>query len=323
MSTLAIIFKMVKKLFILFNVCLTFTIICQTAKSQGTWTQKNDFHGTDRAPGVGFSIGTKGYILTVSANDSIRNDLLEWDQITNTWTKKSTFEGTPREGVVGFSIGTKGYIGTGEDQDSLRSDFWEWDQATDTWSRKADFANSNFGRILATSFVIGSKAYVGTGYLMMSTTYSLIFNDLYEWDQKADTWKRKADLTKGTCVAASFSIGDYGYVGTGSYYPAFIDFWEYCPLCINTGIEGLSNTSDISIYPNPFSTQTTLLSNKVLKDATLNIYNSLGQELKRVKNISGQTITINRNNLPSGLYYLQLKQDNQAIVNSKIIITDN
>jgi hypothetical protein len=89
------------------------------------------------------------------------------------------------------------------------------------------------------------------------------------------------------------------------------------------GIENL-NLSDgiVSVYPNPFSTQTILQTDKILKDATLIVYNSFGLLVKRIKNISGQTIIFHRDNLPSGLYFIRLTQDNKVMTTDKLIITD-
>jgi hypothetical protein len=77
-----------------------------------------------------------------------------------------------------------------------------------------------------------------------------------------------------------------------------------------------------SIFPNPFTSQTTLQIDKSLANSSLTLYNSLGQQVKQVNNISGQTVTLHRDNLPSGLYYLQLTQDNKTIATDKLVIAD-
>jgi hypothetical protein len=78
-----------------------------------------------------------------------------------------------------------------------------------------------------------------------------------------------------------------------------------------------------SIYPNPFSSQTTLLTNNLFKNATLTVCNSYGQILKQMNNLSGQTIIIQRENLSNGLYLLRLMQDGKIIATDKFVITDN
>ena len=79
----------------------------------------------------------------------------------------------------------------------------------------------------------------------------------------------------------------------------------------------------ITISPNPFSSQTILQSNKVLKDVTLTIYNSHTQIVKQIKNISGQTIILDRDNLTSGLYFLRLTEKDKIYLSEKILIINN
>ncbi len=97
------------------------------------------------------------------------------------------------------------------------------------------------------------------------------------------------------------------------YYKSFI---------LGTGIEETKNEILISISPNPFSTQTILQTEIILKNATLTINNIFGQNVKQIKNINGQTVTLTRDNLPSGLYFLQLTEDKKIIVTKKLLIID-
>lgn len=78
----------------------------------------------------------------------------------------------------------------------------------------------------------------------------------------------------------------------------------------------------VSMYPNPFNTQTTLQLNRNLQHATLSIYNTFGQEIKQINTISGQSVTIERNNLPCGWYILKLTEDNKIIAIEKLLITN-
>ena len=91
-----------------------------------------------------------------------------------------------------------------------------------------------------------------------------------------------------------------------------------------TGINNytLNVNSNVDIFPNPFSTRTTLQTDNPFRNATLIIYNIYGQAVKQINNISGQTITLHSDNLPSGFYFLQLTQDNQVISLDKLVITD-
>jgi parallel beta-helix repeat protein len=93
-------------------------------------------------------------------------------------------------------------------------------------------------------------------------------------------------------------------------------------ICSTTGIDENNTEKDVFIFPNPFSSSTTLQTDNVFKDATLIVYNLQGQQVKQIKNISGKTITFQRDYLPMGLYFIHLTQDNKTITTDKLIITD-
>jgi len=90
-----------------------------------------------------------------------------------------------------------------------------------------------------------------------------------------------------------------------------------------SGINEISKENHISVFPNPFFRQTTLQTDTYFKNATLTLYNSFGQHIKQIKNITGQTVTLQRGNLSGGLYHFRLVQDNQTIATGKLVITDN
>ena len=86
------------------------------------------------------------------------------------------------------------------------------------------------------------------------------------------------------------------------------------------GIIANTSTNQYFLYPNPFSTQTTLQTDNLFKNVTLTVYNSCGQQVKQLNNISGQTVTLFRDNLPSGLYFLCLTEDNKIYIDKLVII---
>lgn len=108
--------------------------------------------------------------------------------------------------------------------------------------------------------------------------------------------------------------------------PNFIAGYSYSNTtfsCITSVQEYESAAFQIIIYPNPFSSITTIQTDKNLQDATLTVYNSFGQQVKQIKNISGQTFTFHKDNFSSGLYFFSLTQDNKNFKMGKLIITDN
>lgn len=93
--------------------------------------------------------------------------------------------------------------------------------------------------------------------------------------------------------------------------------WELC-----SGIDENTGYGNISVSPNPFSTQTSLQTNELLKQATLTIYNSFGQAVKQMKNISGRRVILYRDNLPDGMYYLRLTEGNKTVAAEKLFIRE-
>ncbi len=89
-----------------------------------------------------------------------------------------------------------------------------------------------------------------------------------------------------------------------------------------TGIDEINTEKKILVFPNPFSNQTTIQISGVFENATLTIYNTVGQQVKQINNIYGNTINLHRDNLPIGLYLIHLTQDNKTIKTGKLIITD-
>lgn len=102
------------------------------------------------------------------------------------------------------------------------------------WTQVASMGESTYG---AVSFSINNKGYVTTGQ-----TTSVTRKSTWEYNPITDTWSQKADFAGGNRrVAAGFSIGDYGYVGTGrdDSTPTGVlhnDFWKYDPVT-NTWIQ--------------------------------------------------------------------------------------
>jgi len=90
-----------------------------------------------------------------------------------------------------------------------------------------------------------------------------------------------------------------------------------------TGVSSIEQKPASRIFPSPFSTQTTLYFEINLNDANLTVYNSVGQLVKEMRNLSGHTILLQRDNLPCGLYFIKIAQDNKIIATDKFVTTDN
>ena len=107
-------------------------------------------------------------------------------------------------------------------------------------------------------------------------------------------------------------------------YPHYYYYFYGKRISNNTaeGVGHVMNMVEMNISPNPFSTSTTLHSSVLLNNATLTVYNCFGQKVKEEKNITGQSITLTQDGLPSGLYFIRLMQNSKTLATEKIIVTD-
>jgi hypothetical protein len=81
-------------------------------------------------------------------------------------------------------------------------------------------------------------------------------------------------------------------------------------------------TAQMTLFPNPATTSVHLSLSQPIIDGTLHVFNQLGQKVKTLDHVSGQEITIFRDNLCAGIYFLKLATDDKTILSGKIIFAD-
>lgn len=130
----------------------------------------------------------------------------------------------------------------------------------------------------------------------------------------------------GSCEGQSIALQSDGKIVVAGYalIAGNLDFAVARYNNINiTGVNTISNrAAGIRIYPNPFSKQTTLQSNRIFNDASLTVFNFLGQPVNEVTNIHGEMFTLYRNDLPAGVYFIRIMEDNEVVAIDKLVITD-
>ena len=115
-------------------------------------------------------------------------------------------------------------------------------------------------------------------------------------------------------TATSFTVKDYAYESTPN-------------ACILTGQTPLGITENIVgnyliIAPNPFNTFTKIQTRGHFNNGILRIYNAFGETIQRVENFTGDTIILSRDNLLSGVYFVQLTSETKTLDVEKFIIID-
>jgi hypothetical protein len=88
------------------------------------------------------------------------------------------------------------------------------------------------------------------------------------------------------------------------------------------GVDELSSAAaQVQVFPNPFDQQATLAFENPNRTAyTLTITSLTGQEVRTVKDVRGEHITIDRGNLASGIYFYSLRARGNRVATGKLIV---
>lgn len=89
-----------------------------------------------------------------------------------------------------------------------------------------------------------------------------------------------------------------------------------------TGVDPVEQKQSLKLYPNPFKDYTILKTENSFQNATLKVNNAFGQTVKKLENINGHSIIIERDNLSSGLYFIHVSENNNMATTIKLLITD-
>ena len=98
-------------------------------------------------------------------------------------------------------------------------------------------------------------------------------------------------------------INDYGCVATSSCYAIG-----------NVSVSQYNIDNDISIAPNPFSSQTAISFSKVQINTVIKITDVLGKQIK-IANFSGKEFILEKAEMSGGIYFVQITDENKNVVN--------
>lgn len=145
------------------------------------------------------------------------------DKTLGVWYRRSDFDGTARQDAAGFTIGKMGYLVGGYRGKTERlKDCWEYNTDNDWWTQCNSMPDEAVARNGAVGFAVGSNGYVTTGYTVYkddgtsSTIGGEYLKDTWEYNPATNSWRKMDDYpAEGRVNAVAFTIGNYGYVGTG------------------------------------------------------------------------------------------------------------
>jgi hypothetical protein len=190
------------------------------------------------------------------------------------------------------------------------------------------FAGTNNGGIYLSLNNGGSWNAVNTGLPVNATPYSLAMsgtavfaglknNGVYVSNTNGSNWSAaNTGLPNPNTTILALS---------GSYVIVGIDLsglWKRPVSEMISAVEGPDDTYQFSVHPNPFSFQTVIESSYPLKDACLKVYNLQGKLVRQSDHVSGMRIQLDRDQLPQGLYIVQLTEANSYFSTQKLLISD-
>jgi hypothetical protein len=113
------------------------------------------------------------------------------------------------------------------------------------------------------------------------------------------------------------------YIGSQTYQYGLNNYIEYTQYCNSTGLSIYNEKNNgISVFPNPFSSQTEIQSDFFLHNASLTIFNYFGESVLEFQNICGQTFTFNRAYLANGIYFIRVTDENKTLAIEKLILSN-
>ena len=156
-----------------------------------------------------------------------------------------------------------------------------------------------------------------------NTTYYLscwVKNGLYDFSLRVDHLPFGVTIDTGLVSTDNWQFVSMPFVTNNIDTVVGIRYWSLgaCVDLFRLTCEELTATSslqtqNLSIYPNP-AEEKSIISLENLPDASYDLYliNANGQLVKSITNINTKQLELNRNNLSSGTYFIQLKHNNEV-----------
>lgn len=193
----------------------------------------------------------------------------------------------------------------------------------------------HFEQLPEAAFTIGDKGYV------------ISSNFIYEYNPSTDQWTKKSEFGGvARTGAVGFSIGNKGYVGTGTtgFSSCLKDFWEFdptvnCPLIVSQpeakinvdnqnskpGIDTENIVFSHTAYPNPFTHQTTISYYLPMEShVVIQVYDLSGKHteklIDKIQDKGTYDIIFDAASLQEGIYYYRIIAGNNKGIGKIILI---
>jgi parallel beta-helix repeat protein len=168
--------------------------------------------------------------------------------------------------------------------------------------------NGNFYTGTYTKNIVSSPNFVAPSF-GSGSTYTAI----------AGGWYLK---TTSPCINAGDPVGPYPLADLADLpriYNGRIDIGAFELQAVGID-EEFQQT--LSVFPNPFNKQATIRLSSPVNNVSCKFFNLVGQLIRTDNSLSGSLFTISKNDLPAGIYLIQLLSGNKILANEKIVVTD-
>jgi gliding motility-associated-like protein len=227
-----------------------------------TWTQMNNFSGSNRQNHICFSLNGHGYMFGGFDGFVTLNEMWEYNVITDSWVQKASPPlpafGPGRNGPACLVINSKAYVGMGGTATGSNAftDFYSFNPGSIGVAGSGTYtamASIPVGREAAAHFTIGDTGYVGIGY-NGGIGY---LDDFWRYDPTPNTWNQLCNFNGGARQHPfSAVVNGSPYIGCGDFSGGNNSdnwTWDICDLNVHLGNDTAICTGETVTLVDTFS----------------------------------------------------------------------
>ena len=164
----------------------------------------------------------------------------------------------------------------------------------------------------------GDDWQMATNYpiVRLSTNNNVYYARTFNWNRTGIQTGTLPDTTLFS-LPANVPSGTYSLAVIANGISSDTTTFQYTVCTV--GISDFSNDNTISIYPNPFSTYTSIVFNTEQTNSIIKITDVSGNVIKSI-NFSGKVYNIAKAELSAGIYFVNITDDKNTVINKKIAI---
>lgn len=97
-------------------------------------------------------------------------------------------------------------------------------------------------------------------------------------------------------------------------------FFDLVDICSCIGVEDVPDPAGITLFPNPMTESALLGSESGFRNATITLQDALMHEVTEMRQVNGSTLTIHRDDLPAGIYFIRISENQQVRKTLRLVV---